>query len=102
MRRGRALAVGDGVDQVAGPWATSPPAQIRGCDVRSVVGVDLDAAAAAALELDAGEDVEIGGLADGEDHRVGGEHRLGPGDERRVEAVVGVEHRRRRRSSRGR
>ena len=65
---------------------------MRGCEVRSVVG-SVTIAAAAQLEIGVGETVEIGGLADGEDHRVGGEHLLGPGDERRVEAVVVVEHR---------
>ena len=78
--------------RLRGPCATSPPAQMLGCDVRSVIGIDLDATAAEG-ELDPSQHAEVGGLADGEDHRVGREHRLGAGDEGRGEAAVVVEDR---------
>ena len=70
---------------------------MRGCEVRSVVGIDLHAARRRALELDAASrKLDVGGLADGEDDRVGGNHGFGAGFEGRVEAAVGVEHRRHR------
>ena len=78
--------------RLRGPWATSPPAQIRGCEVRSVAASTWTTPRLR-LEVDAGEHVEVGGLADGEDHRVGRQHRLGAGDERRVEPALVVEHR---------
>ena len=86
--------------RLRGPWATSPPAQIRGCEVRMRRRIDLDARPARG-DLDPGEDVEIRGLADGEDHGVGREHLLGAGEERRVEATFARRTPTPRRSSRG-
>ena len=78
--------------RLRGPWATSPPAQIRACEVRSVVG-SVTIPPSAQFEIGVGQAVEVGGLADGEDHRVGGEDLLRSRHEGRVEAVVVVEHR---------
>ena len=95
-RGSRAPAVGDRVDQVAGPpgdVTSGPDTRIRGAQR---AGIDLHATRTIALQRDRAEEAHVGALSDREDDRVGRDHGFGAGLERGCEASLGVEDRRHR------
>ena len=82
-----------GVDEVARSVrdvAAGPDLRVRGRQRRRI---DAHGALRGQIDVDAAEQVEVGGLAHGEDDRVGGQGRLGARAERRREAALGVEDR---------
>ena len=90
-RCGCSLAIRDGIDEVArakGDIATGPNPRIT----RTQVGIDSDTTEARAVQFELTEELDVRGLPDREDDRVGGHHGLRSFGKDWREAPVSIEH----------